>query len=562
MMQLFGRPYNKSMLLRELAHGKHTRRLLGGLLALNILLLLFFICFDYQLIFHSDAAVKNLLAQEIYDTGEYFPHQWNYVNNDLWVLYVHTWILPLLAVMPNGYAAHAISDIVSAALILGSTWLVTGVLGQSRPARMLSLLIISSGMSLFMAEHVYGQAAYGSMYYMGCLLLYSYWSLSQAAGAARWRWSAATMALTVLLFWANPQRALIYDALPLAAAAAALQLLDWQEARGQGRRPSWRQARQLALVALAIGVGIALNHHVLKLVHNTAGLTQLQWVNFDGMTRNVMGTLHGLISMFDGMPRLDTKVASAMGAYMLLRMLTALVVLALLPWALAKALQTQRRGRCFIAAFTLTSMLLNLLLTLTTGLADMNAPESAIRYLVPPLLLMVLLLVSGIVDRRTLRPAMRAIGLGALAVLATSAPATYLHPYADWAGAGMHHGQVVNQNTQLIDYLEQQGLHYGYASYWNAGKLTVLSAQQLRIRPVDIIDGLPLPSRNLGSDRWYMPQAWQGPSFLLLTTEEMTALKLQPLAALAGAPRLLEYQGWHILVFNENLARTLPLWQR
>ncbi|WP_295993879.1 hypothetical protein [Rugamonas sp.] len=550
------------MLLRELAHGKHTKRLLGGLLILNLLLLLFFICFDYQLIFHSDAAVKNLLAQEIYETGQYFPRQWNYINNDLWVLYVHTWIVPLLAIMPNGYATHAISDIVSAALILGSTWLVTGVLGQSRPARMLSMLIISSGMSLFMAEHVFGQAAYGSMYYMGCLLLYSYWALSHAAGAARWRWSAATLGLTVLIFCANPQRALIYYGLPLAAAAAALQMIDWQDARGHGRRPSWRQAGQLALVALAIAGGTALNHHILKLVHNTAGLTQLNWVNFDGMVRNVMGTVHGLISMFDGMPRLDTPVVSAMGAYMLLRTLTALVVLALLPWALLKTLQPQRRGACYIAVFTLTSMLLNLLITLSTGLADMNAPESAIRYLVPPLLLMVLLLVSVIVDRRTLRPAMRVVGLTALAVLATSAPATYLYPYVDWARGGMHHGLVVTQDTQLIDYLEQQGLHYGYATYWNAGKLTVLSAQQLRIRAVDIADGLPLPSRNLGSDRWYQPQAWQGPTFLLLTTAEAATLKRDALAALTGAPRVLDYQGWHILVFNDNLARTLPLWRR
>ncbi|MRW88259.1 hypothetical protein GJ698_29700, partial [Pseudoduganella sp. FT26W] len=212
------------------------QRLLLLLLGINIVLLAFYLVIDYQLVYHSDSAVKNLLAQEIVDTGQYFPRDWNYVNGDLWVLNTHTFIIPLLHWMHNGYLAHAASDIVSAALILHASWLLTGLLEQSRLARLVGMLVVSAGMSLIMAEHIYGQAAYGSLYYMACYLLVAYWSLSQARRATVLPWAAATAVLTALVFWTNPQRALLFYGAPLLAAGALQQLLAWHAARADGQQ--------------------------------------------------------------------------------------------------------------------------------------------------------------------------------------------------------------------------------------------------------------------------------------------------------------------------------------
>ena len=368
-------------------------KLLALLLAGNLLLLLFFIFFDYQLIFHSDAAVKNLLAQEMLETGHFFPPAWNYINNDLWVVFNHAFIVPMLAFLPNGFTVHALSDVVSAALLLWGGWKVTAVLGQSTTARLLSMVLLTSGMSVIMAEHVYGQAAYGAAFYLGCFLLYAYWSLTQARGRARWGWAAATAVLAALLFWANPQRALVFYGLPLLMAAAALRAMDVRAASaaagpaGRGALPTrspgtGRRWHALCIAVLLAGLvaGVLLNGYTLRHVINHKGLTVMNWLTYDAMLDNAQAVVGGMLGILGGIPRSASKVASLQGGYQMLRLLAALAVLVLAPLALRRALYGAHRGRVFVAVFAAGMLGLNLLVMLTTTLADMSAPEASVRY--------------------------------------------------------------------------------------------------------------------------------------------------------------------------------------
>ena len=72
----------------------------------------------------------------------------------------------------------------------------------------------------------------------------------------------------------------------------------------------------------------------------------------------------------------------------------------------------------------------------------------------------------------------------------------------------------------LKNFLLKNGLHYGYAKFWNAGVLSVLSDEELLVRPIVIDQGLPKPDRWLSSNRWYRPGAWQGETFLLLSAQK------------------------------------------
>jgi hypothetical protein len=537
-----------------------VKRWLPLLLCLNIMLLGFYLVVDYQLVFHSDSAVKNLLAQEIFDTGQYFPRDWNYVNGDLWVLNTHTFIVPLLRFMHNGFLAHVASDLVSAALILYGSWLLTGLLEQSRLARMVGVLVMSAGMSLIMAEHIYGQAAYGSLYYLACYLLVAYWSLSQAHGARLLWWGAATAMLTALAFWTNPQRALLFYGLPLLAAGALQQALEWRAARQQQRAVVWRQALAMGVVMLGVVAGTALSIVTLRGVNNHLGLTMIHWLDFNGMAHNLLAVVSGVMSLFDGIPHSQGKVASLAGAYAALRLAGALLLVFMLPWGLYRALQLQRGPRQLVVVFATVSFAVNLFMMLSTSLADMSAPEASVRYLVPSLLTMLLIFVGLVVDRHALPPLARIAGLGAIALLASSAPTSYLYPYNEVIGMPRHGLILKTPDQQLGEFLKQQGLEYGYAGFWTAGKVTVLSGGAVRLRPVNIERGLPMPSRKLSSNRWYTPAAWQGPTFLLLRDSEIGALNQPLLASYAGQPRLLRYQDATILVYPGNLAATLPGW--
>jgi len=546
-------------------------RWLPIILGINLLLLLSFLTFNYLQLLHADSAVKNLLAQEIFETGQYFPRDWNYVNNDLWVFYTQSFIIPLLGWLPNGFNLHAFSDLVSATLILLASWLLTSMLEQGRSARLVSMILISSGMSLIFAEHVYGQAAYGSMYYMGAFLVYSYWRCHRSAGPSAWGWAGASALLALLVFWANPQRALLYYGAPLFVAACALHLAQRQQAlpaaagSGSGAAagagtthsplPGWAAPTLLAIGSLA---GIALHSYYIRQVYNTEALS-LNWIPFERIISNLLALIRGVLILFEGLPRPEVPVVSAWGAYTVVRLLAGLAVLGLLPWAVLRSIQLPQRGRMFFAVFTLVALAGNLLIILTTSLADMAAPEASVRYLVPTILGMLLLLSSVIVDSADLKPSTRYIGLYTLLVLGSSAPMAYIKPFDTMMRWPLAESRWSNEAVRLGNFLEQHGLEYGYAPFWNAGNVTVLTRQRVKVRQVLFENGLPKPMRMLSSNRWYRPEAWHGRTFLAV--QDNQPLDLPELYRRMGEPaQVLRFEKtWYIYVFNSNLAR-LPGW--
>jgi hypothetical protein len=528
---------------------------LSLLLLVNLALLLYYIGVDYQVTLNADSAVKNLLAQEIVETGSYFPPDWNYVNGDLWVFYTHTLIVPLLGFFPNSFALHAVAGLISAILIFHATWLLGAVLGMTRRARLASLVLLSGGISAFMAENLFGQVSYGTMYYLACYSLYFSWRLLDAGHGARWLWGGAVALVLVLVFWANPQRALVLYGAPLMAGAIALWLPELKAARAGAARLRWPLPALLGVVAASAVAGVLLHYHVM---HDQRAAPQ--WLSFGGMLTNAAGTVQGLLSLLGALPAEKQPVAGLSGLYAALRLLSGLAVLVLCVAVLRKAIDPRHRARLLVGTFALVSLGANLFLILTTNVANMADPESSVRYLVPPVLFLLVLLVGAVVDGHALRAPARLAGTAALLVLACSALSALHQPYSP--GYFTPSG-AARQNThwRLAEYLGAQGLHYGYASYWNAAPITVFSAQNVRVRQIELSQGKPLPMRQLSSDRWYWPSAWQGQTFLLLSTEEAKGVDWPALTRVLGQPvRQLDFEYWKIAVFADNIAGKLPGW--
>jgi hypothetical protein len=151
--------------------------------------------------------------------------------------------------------------------------------------------------------------------------------------------------------------------------------------------------------------------------------------------------------------------------------------------------------------------------------------------------------------------AFRVFGGAVLVVLATSALSP-THPFSFALT-----GRPADPRSQLIHLLESNGLRYGYGTYWNAGALTVLSGQQVKVRPVDLQQGMPIPKRHLSSNRWFRPDAWRGETFLLLRDSEAKTVKWDVVAAYAGKPsRTLRFQDFGVYVFPRNIAAVMPNW--
>ena len=110
---------------------------------------------------------------------------------------------------------------------------------------------------------------------------------------------------------------------------------------------------------------------------------------------------------------------------------------------------------------------------------------------------------------------------------------------------------------EVLDALEQRGLDYGYATFWNAGKTTLLSNGKVQVRNVNVLQSGISPNRYQSSEAWYRDQEGQESYFLMLTDAEYATFKASAYyGRLMMERQVLSYfevGGYHIYEFNGNI---------
>lgn len=102
------------------------------------------------------------------------------------------------------------------------------------------------------------------------------------------------------------------------------------------------------------------------------------------------------------------------------------------------------------------------------------------------------------------------------------------------------------EDEELLQYLEANGLDFGYATYWNAYKYTMLTSGRIQILAYA---GEPvMPFYWLTSKRWYEPDYHTGRSFVLLGQEESVDAKYYRMAE-----RVDRFGRYTVLVYEKNL---------
>jgi hypothetical protein len=553
-------------LLNQLCQAIDFKKLLYiivvGILFINLALLTWYVFYGYHSILHSDSAVKVLIAREIVETGQYFPDDWNYVNGDLFVLFGHLFIIPLLEFFPAGFFVHAFSGIVCATITLSGIWLITSLFEIGKVKRLIIVSILASGLSGFTAENLYGQVSYGTVVYFSCYLIYFAWGLLSSLGRRKILFGIGLSVALVLAAWANPQRATISYALPLLVAVSCYIVSCTFTYSGTDSARVIRSGLALTgVVLLSIIVGVAFHLITLRGVNNVLGAGNALWLSYDEMMHNASLLLKQVFVVFGGLPSPGGVVASKSGLYQAIRLISALALLVLMPISLRIALQERSSGSQFVASFTLVSTLLTLFIQETTTVPVMSAAVQTSRYLIPPL---IFLLIIALAQNYSLvkKPLMALVGIAVYVVFITSAYSNFFTSNnsneINWRQSWQRHHNLEN----LKDFLLANDLHYGYATYWNAGVISVLSDEKVLIRQVLINGGLPMPHRHLSSNRWYRPRAWQGETFLLLTAQEASSINWDLLERRYQTKPLREvsFEGFKVFVFTQNLAKNIPEW--
>lgn len=538
------------------------RGLLLGLFLISLVALVYYQFKGYIPEFHSDSAFKSLVAGEVIRQGSYFPPEWNYVNGDLWVLFGQIFIIPLLPFFKNSYSLHAISGLISSIIVLTSLWCVSGMAVRSRWMRLLAVTIFAGGVSWVVAENLFGQVSYGNVLYLAVFTLYFAWRwLESGTRRGKIGWGMALVVLGTLAAWGNPQRAFAYDLLPMLAAVLAWAmtrdaLLVWSPGarRWQLTADAWRLTGLLGMLFGSILLGAILHSISIQHVHNAAGAGATRWLTFEGARENLWLTLKGILGMFGALPSPDRSVMSPGGAYEALRLLGMLSLLVMLPVVSCAALRDARPSARMLAAFTASGLCLFVFLQVTTTTPDMSGPIHSARYMLPSLILGVVLLVAYAEAKGP-----RSIpGLAAWSILLILLSSL---AYSGNSFSRLYRGTPQSAHQQAIEVLKHEGLQYGYASYWNSGAITILSGGDVKIRQIELHDGVPEPRLHLASSTWYRPAAWKGKSFLMLSRDELPQLDRTAMFAFTGAPlREFTVGDFTVLVFKQNIAADLPDW--
>lgn len=108
----------------------------------------------------------------------------------------------------------------------------------------------------------------------------------------------------------------------------------------------------------------------------------------------------------------------------------------------------------------------------------------------------------------------------------------------------------------VAEFLESNGLQYGYATFFNAEEYSVLSNNKVKIRGIIFDNDKIMPYNWLTSKHFYDPKAHIGKSFLMITDEELKHFFPQGISKLnLGIPvKTLTFKKHSIFVYDYNIS--------
>ncbi len=487
-------------------------------LLLNMLFLLHYILIGYQNIFHSDTAAQIILAEHMLKTGQFFVQDWHYVNKDYWSIYAHLWIVPFLVLLPDLMHAFMASRLCMAALILGISFLLIRKMIAAPKMQILCLAILAGGISNLFIEQFFGQAAYGTWFLWGAILLLLLFPFLKSPEKTRLPFSLALILLQALIFWQNPERGLVSYWFPLAALLLAY---IWQA-------PEQKKPAFMAFIYLLIGcvIGAGLHKITGQNLLTNAHYPSLAWVGVDQFLPNLGNFLAGYMGGLDALPPATSKVKDAELPQIMLRLFSALCFLPLM-FISGKTLYARAdKTAWLIWIFAIASLALQLFFaTFTNAYSMHNDPVQVSRYAIPSLLFGLLALVAAAEDWRWRNaPIAKMAAMLSLGGLLLGGLFNFLHtqPYKP-----DHHA--------LIAKIEALGLEEGFMDFWDAGRIYVLSNGRINARHYLLEDGVPSPYRWLTKESSLAAEKPDAPSFLVINRGQEQQLNWKNIHVKTGA---------------------------
>lgn len=490
--------------------------------------------------FNSDTATANILAEEIVRTHQYFPESWN-AGQDLWVFFLHTFIVPL-TLFSDDYLFMRSVAVTIFIIMAVLTCVYCSRKAMKSNMWLVAVPLLFCGISGEYSDVVFGQAAYLAP------LIYTLFFIALFLDCAdentlvvRSRWKYVLLLVLTAFVCLSGIRNIQVVGLPLIGAIVLFYFLNnYKKNAGEFFKNSRSAVFIVIGIAAAIAVGYLGFRYFSSLLENfSQGGASILFSDYDIFAR--IGTFVNLfINLFGisyGIP-----LMSAGGIINLIKLCGGVMLLIVFPVLQLRDYKNEKPSVQIFSLFAILHMLEIFILCIFGAVLSDSS-----RYLFTSEFLLLFLsahyIYKKLIENADVIPKIVTV----LALCVYVIPSAY-PKLTSFVG----YKDDIASMCSLTDFLYDNGLSYGYATYWNASKNTCLSNGRVEINNVNIYDRV-VPYYWLNSSDRY--SANQGRSFLMLTENENQIFTSSYSYYEFGEPEeILKFGEYTIYVYGYNIA--------
>lgn len=490
----------------------------------------------WNLSFHSDSASANMLAREQIRTGDLFPGTWNYATG-LIIFSFNNLIIPLSLFTQNQIILRAAAvTVFLIVFVLVFHYFSRKILNSN--FHLISLIVIFSGTSAMVIDVGFAQAGYlnALIEYLGLPILFVL-SITEEWEIKNIRCFIGLLVCLVYLSLHGPLN-FAYCLFPFLGGIALLFLFQYKESPWNiVHQKLVKIAKVIIPMISAAAIGMVGYRELCRRVNFQFGVNITYPDNANMVNRFTQCILSAIgyrtgVSLFSlhGL----TNVLVVFG----------FIVIVVCCTQLFRKYDEQPFAIKLLMNVSLIACAIILYFDVTTYFIT----EGMDRYFFRPLMLMIFLasyyIYTYIFSQGVLAKVAVIVLLAAFSLpnMLASIPQVIHYPQARAAQLG------------LVNFLEDNDLKHGYATFWNAGNNMVLSDFEVEIGGVYLTDPI-IPQLWLSSITTYDSDAYSGDSFLLLTESENAGYSDSNGLQRLGEPKeILTFENYTIYVYPYNIA--------
>ncbi len=467
--------------------------------------------------FHSDSAYFVQLAVEQMKSGKLFPPGMCY-STALFVRTPNLLLIPLLAVIKDWMLAREIMVIEMWVILIASVFCLFLTKRDRNPvaAVIACMLLMNPYQTLDVANEttdmLFFQGAYITIFFdvvIALAIVHRIILLERSDKASRKVILMVLLALVLFFPLLGSIRIDMILTLPLVAAILVFYFVENDQRVSEVLR-SRRCIAMVVLIAAVVAAGFLCYRWLGMTYWSDSKGSYLKMDKYSGLWYSIGQFVNNLTMIFGNVE--GAVFLSFPGLTKFINYFYALVLVYLIP--LAALIRYKKHENRFTRFLILYTWISNVVVAGVFIACNQWAPRYLLTIYLDDILLFAVLFSEYVKKRERLT--------AILAGLVILGYCCVCHLYF-W---GHYRDKIgVDPNAGLISYLEENDLHYGYASFWNAGINTVLSNGEVEILPLwdYAANGTERTPYNpsdyrwwLNNKNWYDPAAHPGKCFVLL----------------------------------------------